>query len=71
MVSIYMEGTIAIMFANSDNAKDWITVNVSSEGYHPNYPNSIIVEPRYLDDLLVGLQAKGIEVMRFDNALGF
>lgn len=56
------EGSIIIIYANTTDAKEWVKENVSAAGYQPNYPNSIIVEPRYAMDLLNGIKDAGFTV---------
>jgi hypothetical protein len=55
-------GSIIILRATNADATAWIEENVSAEGYQPNYPESLIIEPRYFDDLAYGIQNAGLTV---------
>lgn len=52
-------GSVNIVTPLTDTATDWINENVSDEGYHPYWP-SLVVESRYLGDLLFGMQSDGL-----------
>ena len=55
-------GSIIILRATNADATAWIEENVSEEGYQPNYPESLIIEPRYFSDLISGIQSSGMTV---------
>jgi hypothetical protein len=55
-------GSIIILRAMNADATAWIEENVSAGGYQPNYPESLIIEPRYFDDLAYGIQNAGLTV---------
>jgi hypothetical protein len=55
-------GSIIILRATNADATAWIEENVSAEGYQPNYPEPLIIEPRYFGDLAEGIQAAGMTV---------
>jgi hypothetical protein len=55
-------GTLFVFHALSDSAKDWITENVSREGFNPQFPNVLYVEHRYARDLAAGMIDFGLVV---------
>lgn len=55
-------GSLFVFQALTEEAKDWIRENVSSQGFQPNYPNTIYVEHRYVENLAAGMQAAGLAV---------
>jgi hypothetical protein len=60
--TVQNEGSIIIIHANTKAARTWINENVSESGYQPDFPNSIIVEPRYAMDLLTGIKEAGFTI---------
>ena len=56
-------GSIWIMHTYSKAARDWFDENVGEDsGWQPNWPTRIVVEPRYVNDILHGLKLAGLEV---------
>lgn len=55
------DGTLALVRPETDLARDWIRRHVSPDGDQPHWP-TLIVEPRFLDDLLVGMFNDGLLV---------
>lgn len=55
-------GSLFVFNALSDAAKDWITENVSREGFQPEFPNVLYVEHRYARDLAAGMVDAGLVV---------
>lgn len=55
-------GTLYVFSALTETAKDWIRENVSSEGFQPNFPDTIYVENRYAQPLAAGMVDFGLEV---------
>ena len=46
----------------TDLAREWIDEHIGPDnGYQPYYPK-IVVEPRYLDDILEGMVNDGLEI---------
>ena len=46
----------------TDLAKEWIDEHIGADnGYQPYYPK-IVVEPRYLHDILEGMVNDGLEI---------
>ena len=48
-----------LLQAISERCKQWFDENVCSDGFQPYYPISIVVESRYLEDILDGLTGEG------------
>ena len=56
------EGSIVVLRPISDNGEEWIMENVDpTEGYQPYYP-TLIVEHRYVEEIVGGMTADGLEV---------
>lgn len=53
--------TVFLVAAQTESARAWILEHVSEEGYQPWWPD-LIVEHRYLKDLVEGARAAGLEV---------
>jgi hypothetical protein len=60
-VRVHDDGTRALVKPETDLARDWIRRHVSPDGDQPHWP-TLIVEPRFLDDLLVGMFNDGLRV---------
>lgn len=60
--TVQNEGSIIVIHANTPAARTWVEENVSAAGYQPDYPRSLIVEPRYAMDLLTGIKSDGLTV---------
>lgn len=60
-VTVQNEGSISLVRPLTGKAKSWIDKKVSKEGYQPYYP-TLVVEHRYLRDLIGGMQADGLVV---------
>jgi hypothetical protein len=56
------QGTIVIISAKNRKARRWVKTFVSPEGYQPNYPEMVIVEPRYAEAVVKGIIADGFRV---------
>ena len=61
-LKIYGGGSVFVLIPVSMKGSAWITQNISSEGYQPDYPNRIIIEHRYINDIVSGARADGLEV---------
>jgi hypothetical protein len=51
-------GSIKLLFPDSDAAKAWVAENVAED--HQTYAGGIVVEPRYIEDLTIGLLDAGM-----------
>jgi hypothetical protein len=54
--------SLVMVLPQAPAAEQWVEDHVSPEGFHPNWPD-LVVEPRYLDDLLEGVQSDGLTVV--------
>lgn len=56
------EGSIALLKPETAWARTWIDDNIGEDnGYQPYYP-TVVIEHRYLHDIVEGLQADGLSV---------
>jgi len=53
--------TVFLVIPTTEAGRAWVQENVSNEGYQPWWPD-VIVEHRYLTDLVEGAKAAGLEV---------
>jgi hypothetical protein len=60
-LSVEDHGSVVLLRPLTDTARDWIEEHVSREGFHPDWP-TLVVEPRYVTDIVCGAQADGLEV---------
>lgn len=57
------EGTIYLLTPLTDSAKQWVTDNLSLEGSYQPYLNAVVVEHRYIRDIVIGIRANGLAVL--------
>lgn len=63
-VDVFVEnhGTILLILPVSDLAREWIDEHIGSQnGFQPYYP-TVVCEPRYVFDVVAGMQASGLTV---------
>jgi hypothetical protein len=60
-VVVENHGDVFLFHPLTANAERWMEENVSSEGYHANWP-ILVVEHRYAFDLAQGMQQAGLAV---------
>ena len=63
-VDVFVEnhGTILLIRPVSDVAREWIDEHIGSQnGFQPYYP-TVVCEPRYVFDVVAGMQASGLMV---------
>jgi hypothetical protein len=53
-------GTIVLLQPLTRAANEWIAANLPADRLH--YAGAVIIEPRYLADIVNGLRADGLEV---------
>ena len=51
-----------MLTAQSQEARNWLSDNIDSEGYQPDMPRCIYVERRYIDAILDGIDQAGLTV---------
>lgn len=60
---IESHGTVVLLKPQTDEATTWVDDNIGSDnGFQPFWP-TVVVEPRYVDDIVQGMQADGLEVL--------
>jgi len=56
-VTIKDEGSILLFYPNTQEARDWLASNTSSDSLW--YNAALVVEPRYAEDLIEAMQEQG------------
>lgn len=69
-VSFSNEGSIVILYGESDLGRRWLDENICEDATRW-VKNSVVVEPRYADDILYGMQADGLKVFARQWCDGF
>lgn len=61
-ISVIDCGSIVIVTADSEAAREWIIENVYNgpETFQPTFPNVVYIEKRYAGDLLEGMADAGL-----------
>lgn len=55
-------GSILLLRPLSDAAEQWVNENIGeSNGFQPYWP-TVVIEPRYVADILEGVRLDGLEV---------
>ncbi len=60
-VTITNHGSIILFQPNTAAASDWIRENVQTDETQ-FFGSALVVEPRYAEDLALGMQSEGLEV---------
>lgn len=60
-VTVQNEGTILLFHLNTEAAQEWVEHHVETESYQWFGP-ALVVEHRYADTLVAGMQNDGLEV---------
>ncbi len=61
-VTVLDHGSIVMLQPNSPEAIDWLEENIGEDnGYQPYWPTAV-VEPRYVDAVIGGMQSDGLIV---------
>ncbi len=56
------EGSINLLHPDTEPAIRWVEDNIGqANGYQPNWP-TVVMEPRYVRDIIEGIQADGLTV---------
>jgi hypothetical protein len=61
-VTVQDEGSIVVLYLNTETARTWVRDHVNTENAQWWAGNGLVVEHRYADGLIDGLQADGLEV---------
>lgn len=57
-------GSVYLLRPRSESARNWIDQNIGPDnGFQPYYP-TVVIEHRYVADILEGIAADGFEVRR-------
>jgi hypothetical protein len=57
---VEFHGAIILLCQLTSSACAWVQAHIGADnGYQPYYPTAII-EPRFIDDVLVGIRKKGL-----------
>ena len=54
-------GSIFLLRPLTAKAKSWVEEHIGDNGYQPYYP-TVVVEPRYIADIVTGIQNDGLAV---------
>jgi hypothetical protein len=55
--------SIFLLRSCTDIAREWVDEHIGpDDGYQPMYP-TVVVEHRYIDDIVTGIQNDGLEVL--------
>ena len=61
-VTVQNHGSLVQVVPHTTAARAWIDEHIGPDnGYQPYYPN-VIVEPRYIEDIVDGMVADGLEL---------
>jgi hypothetical protein len=61
--TVHNFGSILTLNPETTAARAWADENIGEDnGYQPWYPDAIIVESRFIDDLVEGIRADGLAV---------
>lgn len=56
------EGSIVLLVPSSQTGEEWLNENIGLDnGFQPYWP-SVVVEPRYIGDILAGMTADGLTI---------
>jgi hypothetical protein len=54
-------GTIILLQPLTRAASEWVEENLSADRLH--YAGAVVIEPRYLTDIVDGIRADGLEIL--------
>lgn len=55
-------GSILLLGPQNDTAKQWVNDNIGTDETQM-FAGKIVVEPRYIDDIIVGIESCGMTVV--------
>ena len=61
-INVMNHGSICVMRGVSAAGREWIEQHVQQDDETQYWCNGIVVEPRYMGDIIEGAQADGLEV---------
>jgi len=54
---------IVLLKSRTPKARSWVEEPIGdSNGYQPYYPYAVVIEPRYIADIVAGIQNDGLAV---------
>jgi len=60
--TVQNEGSIVLLHPHTDAARSWVEEHIGEDnGYQPYWP-SVVIEPRYVGDIVNGITADGLEM---------
>lgn len=59
--TLQVEGSICLLHLHTQSAREWVDENVDEDAQF--FGGALVVEPRYVADLLEGMMAYGLEVV--------
>jgi len=59
-VLVYLDSSLSIVKPQTDGARDWISEHISEDAQW--FAGGVVVEPRYLEDVVVGMREDGLVV---------
>jgi len=60
-ITVEGSGTVFLLVPQTDKGRTWIKENIGPDnGYQPYYPDKVVVEHRYIEDILQGMAADGL-----------
>lgn len=59
--SVGNHGSICLLVPHTDAAREWVRFHMDPEARH--WAGGTVVEPRYIDDIVAGIEADGLEVL--------
>jgi hypothetical protein len=61
--SIRDGGSVVLLYPLNNSALDWVENNIrENNGFQPYYPQAIVIERRYLADIISGIFADGLSI---------
>lgn len=60
--TVQNEGSIILLHPDTEPAIRWVEDNIGqANGYQPYWP-TVVIEPRYVRDIIEGIQAEGLTI---------
>jgi hypothetical protein len=59
--TVQYEGSIVLLRPHTDIARSWIDENIGKANGHQPYWPCVVIEYRYVDDILDGIASDGLE----------
>ncbi len=59
-INVINHGSIMIFLPTSDAGREWVSEHIASDAMR--WAGGVVVEPRYIDDIIIGAINDGLEV---------